>query len=150
MRRGIRQFIAQILLERAFDRRIGSAVNHILQISGKGCDMRIINAGISAELIRRQFATLPGTVKWMSQDGSFADQVIQGVQCCFGSHSILMLRRPVPERKSKKRVLNVSKAKERASGTNRERIRPSKHSHEDQKRQRFGQSDIQLEQAKSL
>src|SRR5689334_12554052 len=66
--------------------------------------MRVINAGIGRKLIGRQFTTLPGTVERMLQDGSFANQIVEGTQGFLGCHTFLMLRRPFPERKCKKCV----------------------------------------------
>jgi hypothetical protein len=64
--------------------------------------MRVIDPGIGGKVIGRQFTTLPGTVERVLQDGSFANQIVQGAQGGFGCHSILMLRLLVPERKPKK------------------------------------------------
>src|SRR5437879_6110183 len=101
MRRGIRQFVTEIGFKIAPGNRISLAVNRVFQISWKGGDVGIIDAGISGKLIAGQFATFPGTIKWMLQDRSLANQIIQGTQSFFGSHRGTMLRRPVAERKSK-------------------------------------------------
>src|SRR5438067_8470783 len=102
MRCWTRQLVVQILLERRSDHRITGAVNRVFQITRKRCDMRVINAGIGGKLIGRQFTTLPGTVERVLQDGSFANQIVQGAQGFFGYHSVLMLRLPFAERKPKK------------------------------------------------
>ena len=64
--------------------------------------MRVIDAGIGGKVIGRQFTTLPGSVERMLEDGSFANQIVQGAQGVFGCHSVLTLRLPFAERKLKK------------------------------------------------
>jgi hypothetical protein len=87
--------------------RIAGAVDRVFQVTRKRCDMRVINAGIGGNLIGRQFTTLPGSVERMLEDGSFANQIVQGAQGFFGCHSVLMLRLPFAERKPKKSSAGV-------------------------------------------
>ena len=63
--------------------------------------MGIIDARIGGKLIAGQFATLPGTVKWMLQNRSLTNQIIQGTQGFFGSHKVQCFGGSLPERKSK-------------------------------------------------
>src|SRR5438874_10702396 len=93
MRRGISQFVEQIILQSTLGGGINCTLNRVLQISWESRDMRIVNAGIGGKLIAGQFAAFPGTVEWMPQDRSLANQIIQGTQVFFGSHKRTMLRR---------------------------------------------------------
>src|SRR5215831_15318128 len=102
MRCWIRQLVIQILFECGSDRRIASAVNRVLQIMRKRRDMRVINTGIGGKVIGCQFTALPGTVERVLQDGSFANQIVQGAQGFFRCHSALTLGLLVSERKRKK------------------------------------------------
>src|SRR5207237_2971094 len=77
MRRGISQFVEQIILQSTLGGGINCTLNRVLQISWESRDMRIVNAGIGGKLIAGQFAAFPGTVEWMPQDRSLANQIIQ-------------------------------------------------------------------------
>ena len=69
--------------------------------------MRVIDAGIGGKVIGCQFTALPGSVERMLEDGSFANQIVQGAQVFFVCHSVLMLRLPFAERKPKKILAGV-------------------------------------------
>src|SRR6266576_3193817 len=107
MRRWIRQLVVQILLERRSDHRIAGTVNRVFKVTRKRCDMRVIDAGIGGKVIGYQFTALPGSVERMLENGSFANQIVQGAQVFFGRHSVLMLRLPFAERKPKKILTGV-------------------------------------------
>src|SRR6476646_5117792 len=96
------EFVEKIVLQRASGKKIFGTANRVLQIIRESRDMGIIDARIGGKLRAGQFATLPGTVKWMLQDRSLANQFIQGTQGFFGSHNVQCFGGSLPERKSKK------------------------------------------------
>src|SRR5437870_13074965 len=93
MRRVISEFVEQIILQSALGGGINCTLNRVLQVSRESRDMGVIDAGIGGNLIAAQLAAFPGTVEWMPQDRSLANQIIQSTQGFFGFHRRTMLRR---------------------------------------------------------